>query len=253
MIREKRFQIIQHELALKGVVNVDEMADILQSSKATVRRDLDFLDKLGILKRTHGGALAIESDDELPFHTKTIAYINEKRAIGLKVASYISDGSVIGSTGGTTAMAIVKNLKEKQITVVTNAINIAVELVTSKTVDVIVSGGLVRPHTYELVGHIADRTLAEINLDIALVGVDGIDIDRGISTYTMQEAHAAAVFIKQAKYIWVVADHSKFGKVAPAVISPICKIDKIFTDSGIKPAMKKELETKGIEVIISDL
>jgi len=252
MIREKRFESIQNELAIKGVVDVLELAELLQSSKATIRRDLDALEKLGILKRTHGGAQVVDSDEELPFHTKVMAYSQEKRAIGIKTASCIPEGSVIGCTGGTTVLTIVKHLKEKQITVVTNAINIAMELATSKTVEVIVSGGTLRSRTYEMVGHVADRTLSELNLDIALIGVDGIDIERGISTYTMQEAHAASMFINQAKYVWVVADHSKIGKIAPAVISPISKINKIFTDNGTSPSIKEKLEAAGIEVIISD-
>jgi len=252
MIREKRFELIQNELALKGVVDVGELAELLQSSKATIRRDLHALENLGILNRTHGGAQVVESDTELSFHTKVVAYSQEKREIGLKAASCILDGSIIGCTGGTTTMAIMKNLKEKQITVVTNAINIAMELAPSKTVEVIISGGTLRSRSYEMVGHIADRTLSELNLDIALVGVDGIDIERGISTYTMQEAHAAFMFINQAKYVWVVADHSKIGKIAPAVISPISRVNKIFTDSGTDPSIRKKLEAVGIEIIIAD-
>ncbi|HBZ35808.1 MAG TPA: DeoR/GlpR transcriptional regulator [Rikenellaceae bacterium] len=252
MIRVKRFEAIQNELAIKGVVDVIELAELLHSSKATIRRDLDALEKLGILKRTHGGAQVVDSDEELPFHTKMMAHSQEKRAIGIKTASCIPDGSIIGCTGGTTVLSIVKHLKEKQITVVTNAINIAMELATSKMVEVIVSGGTLRSRTYEMVGHVADRTLSELNLDFALIGVDGIDILRGISTYTMQEAHAASVFINQAKYVWVVADYSKIGKIAPAIIAPISKVNRIFTDKGIPSPMKKQLEAAGIEVIISD-
>jgi len=252
MIREKRFEIIQSELAKHEVVDVEELTIITQSSKATIRRDLDALEKLGVLERTHGGARVIDSDEELPFHTKTMAYSQEKRAIGRLAASHIPNGSTIGCTGGTTTLAIIKNLKEKQITIVTNAINLAMELATSKDVEVIVSGGSLRSRSYELVGHVADRTLTELNLDIALIGVDGIDIHRGISTYTMQEAHTAALFINQAKHVWVVADHSKIGKITPATISSISNINKIFTDKGISSSMREQFEELGIEVIIAE-
>ncbi len=253
MIREKRFELIQSELAKKGVVDGDELAILLETSRATIRRDLDALEKFGVLKRTHGGAQAIDSDEELPFHTKVMAYIQEKRSIGITTAACIPEGSVIGCTGGTTVMSIVKHLKEKEITIVTNAINVAMEMAPAKKAEVVVSGGTLRSRSYEMVGHVADRTLSELNLDIALIGVDGIDIERGISTYTMQEAHAASLFIHQAKYVWVVADHSKMGKIAPAVISPISKVSKIFTDSGTDFHMREKLEAEGIEIIIADL
>ncbi|RFU96093.1 DeoR/GlpR transcriptional regulator [Sphaerochaeta halotolerans] len=253
MIREKRFELIQSELAKKGIVDVDELTIVLDASRATVRRDLDALNKIGVLKRTHGGARSIDSEEELPFHTKVMANIQEKRAIGITTAECIPEGSVVGCTGGTTVMSIVKHLKEKQITVVTNAINIAMELASSKSVEIVVSGGTLRSRSYEMVGHIADRTLSELNLSIALIGVDGIDMERGISTYTMQEAHAAALFIHQAKEVWVAADHSKMGKVAPAVISPLSKVTKLFTDSGIDSSMRRKIEATGIEVIIADL
>jgi DeoR/GlpR family transcriptional regulator of sugar metabolism len=253
MIREKRFELILSELGKREIVDGDELAVLLGVSRATIRRDLDVLEERGSLQRTHGGARLVDSDEELPFHSKLLAYAQEKRAIGIATAEAIPEGSVIGCTGGTTLMSVVKHLKGKEVTIITNAINIAMELAPSQKAQVIVTGGSLRSRSYELVGHVADRTLSEVNLDIAIIGVDGIDINRGISTYTMQEAHTASLYVTQAKSVWVVTDHSKVGRVAPAVIAPISDVNKLFTDPGLAPEFRSQLASAGVEVTIADM
>lgn len=253
MLKEERFEKIRSELARKGIIDGDELAELLAVSRATVRRDFDALEALGYLKRTHGGAQAVDSADELPFHTKEAAFMREKRAIGLAAAALLPDEAVIGCTGGTTVMAAIKALKGRPFTVVTNAINVAMELAPSEAAQVIVTGGTLRTRSYELVGHIADRTLAEFHLDIALVGVDGIDIERGISTYTVAEAHAAALYASQADKVWVVADHSKVGRVAPALIAPLSKVSRLVTDPDLAPELRAALEAAGLEVVVAEM
>jgi DeoR/GlpR family transcriptional regulator of sugar metabolism len=235
------------------LIDGDALADILGVSRATIRRDFDMLEEQGVLRRTHGGARAVDSEEELPFHFKETAFWREKRAIGLAAADSIPEGAVIGCTGGTTVMDAIKALKGRSITVVTNAINVAMELAPSEKTQVIVTGGALRTRSYELVGHIADRTLAEFHLDIGLLGVDGIDIERGISTFTVAEAHAAALYVSQAEKVWVVADHSKVGKIAPALIAPLSKISRLVTDPGLSPDMRVTLEGAGLEVIVADM
>jgi len=253
MLKEERFERIRSELAKKGIVDGDVLADILGVSRATIRRDLDILEGQGVLRRTHGGAQATDSEDELPFHSKEAAFLREKRAIGIAAADCIPDDAVIGCTGGTTVMAAIRALKGRPITVVTNAINVAMELAPSEKAQVIVTGGTLRTRSYELVGHIADRTLAEFHLDIGLLGVDGIDIERGISTFTVAEAHAAALYVSQAEKVLVVADHSKVGKIAPALIAPLSKISRLVTDPGLPPDVRAALERAGLEVIVAEM
>jgi DeoR/GlpR family transcriptional regulator of sugar metabolism len=253
MIREKRFELIRGELAKKGIVEGDDLAARLQVSRATIRRDLDQLEEEGLLIRTHGGAQVVDSLVELPYHSKLVAYMQEKRAIGLCASQMVPEGSVIGCTGGTTVMSVIKYMKGKTVTVVTNAINIAMELASSESTQVIVTGGAMRTRSYELVGHIADRTLDELYMDIALLGIDGLDLVRGISTYTMQEAHTASLYVNHAERVWVVADHTKVGKIAPALIAPIMKVHRLFTDPGLSPELRSELEAIGMEVVIAEM
>jgi DeoR/GlpR family transcriptional regulator of sugar metabolism len=253
MIKAERFDNIKAELMRRGVIDNEELSKHLGVSIATIRRDLDEMEGLGLLQRTHGGATVVEGVNELPFHSKLSAYHQEKRAIGAMVAQLVPKGAVIGCTGGTTVMAVIKSLKDKPITILTNAINVAIELASSEGTEVIVTGGSLRARSYELVGHIADRTLSEFHLNIALIGVDGIDIAGGISTYTMAEAHTAALYISQAEKVWVVADHSKFGKIAPALIAPLSKVHRLITDSDLDPDIRVKLESAGVEVVLAEM
>jgi Transcriptional regulators of sugar metabolism len=250
MIREIRLERIRQELAKQGIIDGDEIADLLDVSRATIRRDLDALEEMGHLKRTHGGAIAIDPKNELPFFSKLSVSGTEKREIGIKAASMIPEGAVIGCTGGTTVMGVMKAIGDKKLTVVTNAINIAMELAVIDSVQVVVTGGALRSHSYELVGPEATDSLLRFHFDIAILGVDGISLDCGISTYTIAEAHTASMYINQAEKVWVVADHTKIGKTAPALIAPLSRIQCLITDGEIPAGQKISLEAAGVRVIV---
>ncbi len=253
MIKAERFDNIKAEVMRRGFVDNDVLSDRLGVSLATIRRDLDEMETLGLLRRTHGGATIAEGTNELSFHSKLSVFHQEKRAIGALCARLVPEGAVIGCTGGTTVMSVIRSLKGKPMTVITNAINVAIELAPSEAAQVIVTGGSLRTRSYELVGHIADRTLGEFHIDIALLGVDGIDLKQGISTYTMAEAHAAALYISQAEQVWVVTDHSKVGKVTPALIAPLSKVHTLITDSGLDPDLRRRFKAAGLKVIMAEL
>ena len=253
MRKEERFERIRSELARKGSVNGDELAGLLAASRATVRRDLANMQKLGMLRRTHGGAAALEIRDELPFQSKLAAYLPEKRAIGFTAASLIREGWVIGSTGGTTVVQVIRALKDKKVTIVTNAINLAMELAAYDFPEVIVTGGVLRARSYELVGHIAEHTIQAFNLDLALIGVDGLDMIHGLSTFTIGEAHAAALYIEHAREVWVVADHSKIGSSAPALVAPLSRVSRVITDAGLPQSTVQSLSAAGVAVTLAAL
>ena len=253
MIKEERFERIKSELAKRGTVGGDELAALLGVSMTTIRRDLDALETLGCLTRTHGGATAAHAEDELPFHSKMSSYLPEKRAIGVKAASLIPEGAVIGCSGGTTVMQVIKALKDKSLMVVTNAVNVAMELASTETVQVIVTGGNLSARTFELVGPIADQILESFHLDIALLGVDGISLRHGLSTYTVADAHTDSQYMRHAEETWVVADHSKIGKVTPALVAPLNHVKRLITDPGIQEQDLRALEASGVDVILAEL
>ncbi|HET6450859.1 MAG TPA: DeoR/GlpR family DNA-binding transcription regulator [Spirochaetia bacterium] len=251
MTREERFERISSELARKGSVDGDELAAFLGASRATVRRDLDEMQRRGLLRRTHGGAAMVEGRDELPFQSKLSVFLPEKRAIAAAAASLIEDGCVVGCTGGTTVTLVIKALKGRRVTVVTNAINLAMELAASEGTEVVVTGGVLRTRSYELVGHVAERTIQDFHLDVALLGVDGLDFDHGISTFTIAEAHAAALYVEHSREVWVVTDHSKIGKTAPAIIAPLSRVSRVITDAGVKPDYLERFAQAGIRATVA--
>ncbi len=253
MMREKedRFGKIAAELAKNGKLYSDDIAGLLGVSLATVRRDLEAMESQGMLRRTHGGASIIEDENELPFYSKIKTFQAEKYHIGIAAAALVPQDAVIGCTGGTTVVSVMRALKGKRLTVITNAINVAMELAPFDSIEVLVTGGSLRPRSYELIGQVADRTVGEFHFSIALLGVDGISVEHGLSTYAIGEAHTAALYIKQADEVWVVADHNKIGKIAPALIAPISRVKRLITDEGIGAGEKRDIEAAGVEVVVA--
>ena len=197
----------------------------------TIRRDLDSLEALGCLTRTHGGATAVHVEDELPFHSKMSSYLPEKRAIGVKTASLIPDGAVIGCSGGTTVMQVIKALKDKNLMVVTNAVNVAMELASTESVQVIVTGGNLRARTFELVGpHCRPGPRILPPRYRSPWGGRHHGEARTLDLHGCRCPYGLAVHCRHAEETWVVADHSKIGRVTPALVSPLNRVKRLITD-----------------------
>jgi len=249
--KEERFERIRAELQKEGKLYNSDIAALLGVSLPTVRRDLEAMESMGMLQRTHGGATLIRDKNELPFYSKVKSFQEEKLKIGELAASLIPEQAVIGCTGGTTVVSVMKYLNGRNLTVITNAINVAMEIASFNSIEVFVTGGSLRPRSYELIGQVADQTVSKFHFDIALLGVDGISVQQGISTYAIGEANTAALYMRQASEAWVVADHSKIGRIAPAIIAPLAKVKRIITDAGISAEDRERLLAAGIEVLIA--
>ncbi len=254
MIKVERHDTILAELAKRGAISVQELAGMLKVSEATVRRDLNFLDERKLVMRTHGGVTLADNDDELPYHSKLTAFLAEKRRIGAMVASMLQPNQVVGCTGGTTIAQVVKALRSRPVRplrIVTNAVNVATELAGAADIEVMVTGGLLRERTYELIGHVAERTLDDVLLDIALVGIDGLTIKHGLTTYNSSEAYVTRRLTERAKEVWAVADHRKLNQARPAIIAPISSLQRLITDSDAPPEAVAELRAHGIDVVLA--
>jgi DeoR/GlpR family transcriptional regulator of sugar metabolism len=188
MIKAERHDRIMAELAKRGAVGVQELAELLDTSPATIRRDIAELDGKNAVVRTHGGAVLQDGHQELPYDAKVMTFHLEKRRIGAMAASMLSPGQTVGFGGGTTVMNMITAIKRMQLHVVTTAVNVALELRDAADIDVLLTGGMFRARTAEMVGHVAERTLNDVNLDVAVIGIDGIDIERGLTTYDSAEA-----------------------------------------------------------------
>jgi DeoR family transcriptional regulator, aga operon transcriptional repressor len=237
----------------KGSVDVWHLADEFGVSPATIRRDLRALHHQGLLRRTHGGALPRPAGLELPLQYKSSRQHREKHAIGVAAARLVDDGDVVGMTGGTTATEVARALADRRgLTIVTNALNIAAELVSRPNIRLVVVGGNARHASYELVGPAAEAMIAQYHLDIAFIGTDGFTVAEGCTTHDEMEAHTDLGFIRQSARTVVIADSTKIGKVTFARICGTDVIDTLVTDAGIEPAVRTAAETAEVEVIVAD-
>jgi DeoR family transcriptional regulator, aga operon transcriptional repressor len=252
MHKSARLSAILEQLATGNVVDVSGLAKELGASPATIRRDLATLERQRLLERTHGGAVAHAVSYELPLRYKGVRFAEEKRRIAAAAADRVTEGMAVGLTGGTTATEVARALAGRpRLTIVTNALNIASELGVRPNIKLIVTGGLARSQTFELSGPIAEASLAGLTLDVAFIGVDGVDARAGCTTHEEVEAHTNQVMIRHAQRAVLVADSSKIGKVTFARICPVGDIDELITDEGADPGAVRALTEAGIEVTLA--
>jgi DeoR family transcriptional regulator, aga operon transcriptional repressor len=246
-----RFGRILDLLAEQGSVDVTDLSLKLNVSEATVRRDLAALAEQRLLERAHGGAVTQGTAYELPIRYRTDHARAEKLRIALAATERIMDHDVVALTGGTTTTEVSRHLAHHTgLAVVTNALNIAAELAMRPSLKLIVTGGVARSASFELVGPLAESTLKEINIDVALIGVDGIERDAGLTTQNETEAVTNRVLIARSRRVIVVADARKLGRVVFAKISPVSSVDELITDSGADPAQVEALRAAGLTVTV---
>ena len=251
MHKSARLSAILEQLASGGAVDVNRLAKELSASPATIRRDLATLERQRLLERTHGGAVTHAVSYELPLRYRGVRFAEEKRRIAAAAADTVTEGMAIGLTGGTTATEVARALAGRpRLTIVTNALNIASELGVRPNLKLIVTGGLARSQTYELSGPIAEASLAGLTLDVAFIGVDGVDAAAGCTTHEEVEAHTNQVMIRHAQRAVLVADSSKLGKVTFARICPTADVDELITDRGADPASVRALTEAGVRVTL---
>ena len=250
MHQAERLGIILEELSSSGSVAVVDLCERLGVSAATVRRDLEQLEAQRLLTRTHGGAVAQMVSYELPLRYKSARRQEEKRGIGIEAATRVRDGAVIGLTGGTTTTEVARAVADRDVTVVTNALNIASELAIRPNIKLVVSGGVARSESYELVGPIADEMLEGLHLDLAFIGADGLTASAGLTTHHETEAHTDRALLRRAARVVVVADGSKLGRVAFATICGIDEVHELITDAHADPDELAAIRDAGLDTTV---
>ncbi|WP_214414864.1 DeoR/GlpR family DNA-binding transcription regulator [Sphaerisporangium fuscum] len=253
MSRYERWNALLELLAQHGRLTVEEAADTLQVSTATIRRDFDELSQQQMLMRTRGGAVAQSVSYDLPLRYKTARHAGEKQRIAEAAADLVPPGAVVGMNGGTTTSEVARTLALRahpgaQLTVVTNALNIAAELTVRQNVKLVVTGGVARPQSYELIGPLSSGVLEQVTLDIAFLGVDAIDAVAGASAHHEGEASVNNQLIRRASRVVAVADASKVGRRAFAKICGIGEIDTLITDASLPDAAAAAFAEVGVEV-----
>lgn len=250
---EERHQLILDMLSKKLSIKVTELSNLLNVSESTIRRDLQEMEEAGLLSRTHGGAVSFSvTNFEASYKEKEASNQEEKILIGKAAAGMIKDGDTIVIDSGTTTLEIAKNITAKNISVITNSIDIASILCQKENIELILTGGSLRINTRAMVGHITEEVLKNFRVDKAFIGANGISPKAGISTPNYTEAQTKKAMIDIANNVIVVVDSTKFNKVSLSVIAPVRDITTIITSSNVDKEILKEYEGMDIELIIAD-
>ena len=249
MLKADRATRILSHIADSGSADVHELSDSLGVSEATVRRDLQELHERGLLQRTRGGAVTGAVNLELPLRHRGEKQQEEKRRIALEAGRLVPDGAVVGLTGGTTTSELARVLAERGgLTIVTNAVNIAADLIVRPDVRLVIVGGIARTTGYELVGPAAERMLAQYHLDIAFIGVDGLTAQQGCTTHDEMEAQTDRAFLRSSARAVVLADSTKIGRVRFAAICALSEVHDLVTDDALTVDQEKDIADCGVQV-----
>lgn len=231
-------------------LDVVALATMFDISQATVRRDLQTLERQRLVHRTHGGATTHAAFHDMPLSYKSAQDLAEKRRIAHRAERLLDRARVIGMTGGTTVTEFARLLSGVEgLTVVTNALNIAVELSANPRLRVFAAGGEVRGSSQEAVGPSAEAFLAGYNLDVAFIGVDGVDAEAGCTNYDPVGARVNAVLRERARVAAVLADATKISRVALAPVCAMSDVDVLITDGRADRAAVDRIRRRGCEVL----
>lgn len=252
MLNEERRRAILELVNREGRMLVADLARQLGTSQVTIRKDLELLHEQRQLHRTHGGALPVRDRalDDPTLREKEQLHRREKRLIAAAAARMVRKGQVVILDSGTTTTAIARALREfPNLTVITNAVNIAAEL-AGTSIEVILTGGTLRKNSFSLVGPMADDTLRHLSADLLFLAVDGFDVRYGLTTPNLLEAKVNRVMIEVAQRRVAVCDSSKFGRRSLSLIAPTSAMHEVITDRAIPMSDLRALKKTGIEVTL---
>ncbi|OAT45708.1 transcriptional repressor [Proteus hauseri ATCC 700826] len=238
----------------KGKARVEDLAELFKVSSVTIRSDLSFLEKNGYIVRSHGAAIPNTGFiAELSIHEKRGQNAGIKSLIGKAAATLIKDGDTVILDSGTTTREIATHLKSREnVVVMTNGLDVAMELANTTGVEVLMTGGVLRKSALSFSGSQAENSLRNFRFDKVFLGVDGFDLRVGITTHNEQEASLNRLMCDISETIIAVADSTKFSKRSCHMIREFGEIDVLVTDSGIPEEYIQELKDHKIEVIIVD-
>lgn len=243
MFAEERKTEILQLVKTGNPVMVTSLSQRFGVSESTVRRDLQELEDNGLIQRTHGGAISVQTGFELSFQEKGIRFLAEKQQIASMAASLVKDGETVLLDSGTTTLEIAKLLRTKTITIATNSMEIAQVFSDDAHVETLLLGGTLRKNTRSLVGYITNDALRRMNFDKVFLAANGIDAEIGITTPNLSEAETKRYMLHSGKEKILVADHSKIGQRSLCQICGLEELDLLITDPGIDANDARQLGT----------
>ena len=251
-LRSERHRLILRGLTEHGALTVAQINRLLGVSEATVRRDLDALDREGLIVREHGGASRLPSPGAEPPIFQRTTEEEEKRAIALATVLLVEDGQTVFLSSGTTVLAVARALGlRRHLTVITNALNVASLFVERPETEVVVTGGVLRHSEQSLVGHLVSETLRDLRADVVIMGMRGIDVEHGLTSEFLAEVQTDRAIIKSAPRVILFADHTKFGRIAPVRVAALEAVHTIVTDRGTPASIREQIEGRGVGVVVA--
>lgn len=252
MSEERRMRILQL-VRERGRVLVHELSERFSTSAVTIRSDLNELHKRGLLLRSRGGAVHYDAagNSESPLMERLQTQASEKQRIGAAAAAMVNDGETIILDSGTTTQEIARNLKGKKgLQVITNGVNVAMELLGVQGIQLVIVGGILRADSVSVVGGFAENMLQHLSADRLFLGAAACDPDFGPSTPNMEEARVNQAMVKIAREVVLVVDSTKFGKRSMSRITPFTGIHKVITDKNVAADVEQKLRASGCDVIL---
>ncbi|MFL5798443.1 MAG: DeoR/GlpR family DNA-binding transcription regulator [Actinomycetota bacterium] len=252
MYAEERRQEIVLVVRQDGRGEVSQLADRFEVTPETIRRDLTDLERQGVLRRVHGGAIPIERFRAEPaIAEKAQAMAKEKTRIASAALEFVPDRGTVLLDAGTTTLALARVFPERDLTVFTNAMPVGLELTLRRNVQLYLIGGRVRGRTLADVDDWALRQLADLRVDVAFIGTNGLSVARGLSTPDPAEAAVKRDMCRAAQQVVVLADHTKVGEEDAVRFASIEQVDALVTDAGLPHPDRQALEEAGVEVVVA--
>jgi DeoR/GlpR family transcriptional regulator of sugar metabolism len=251
MRQAERILKVQDLFARQEFADFEQLCRLFGASKSSIRRDLLELEKKGVVRRVHGGALSLQLRDEgVDFSRLSGSLHGEKSRIGKLAASLVSGGQTVILGGGSTCVEVAKNLVSKPIQVITNSIPVVQVFWDSKQVELTLTGGYFYPRLGVQLGPICEKMLNSVSADMLIMGIRGISA-AGISDYNSLIVESLRAMIKSARKVVLVTDHSKFGIDSMVHVASLTDVDQIVTDTSLDPNVQQMLKEHGIEILLA--
>lgn len=254
MLAIERRNAILAKLSLEGKVVVSDLAREFEVTEETIRRDLEKLDKDGLARKTYGGAVKNENFNiDLPFHVRKQTNVESKRRIAAMIGEMIHDGDYIMLDSSTTALYVIKNiLDRKKITLITNSIEILIELCNKPDWMIVSTGGVLKEGGLSLVGYQAERMVSGFHVDIAICSCKGLDANMGVTDSNERDSEIKKAFFNAANKKVLAVDSSKFDKTSFVKVCGVSDIDTVVTDTDPGEHWRKRIEDAGTELVFAE-
>ena len=242
---------IAARLATAGEASFSSLAQTFGVSEMTIRRDLEALETEGSVRRVRGGAISVVSRSyEPPISERSTERSAAKRAIGMAAAELLSDGEIVILDVGTTTLELARALSgHRTLTVVTASLLVAGELANAPGIRTLVTGGVLRPGEMSLIGHRAEDSFADLNCDTVFLGVAGVDVERGLTEYNLDDSRIKQAALASARRCVVLADESKLGRVTFSTVAPLSAVDVLVTDAAPDHPVVVQAADAGVKIV----